>query len=755
MIDRFNLIIAAILATLFTSTAALACDMSKLPTPEQKNIWYCHSSSDTTIVFVHGLFSNSREAWLREGAAPTDPPKAFWPQIAVDDKRLGGAAIFLGGFYSKLDTKDFGVREASNELFSGLSTPIDGNAPVLDQKNIIFVAHSLGGVVVRDLLVRHTEAFKEKRVGLLLVASPTGGSAYARLAEYMPTVSGGALIDQLQPNSTYLRGLDLDFRDLLNNRKIPSLTGKELVEHFAFDPNSPATASWYKRLANYFVDDKIVPRQSASRYFPNEALIPDSDHSSIAKPEGQNSDAHLQLVNLYEQVQSATAPECAAPPYFKVQLDLAVAQASNKVQDGQAAALANYLPVISVERLDQDGRKLIGTTNVAVMRDPQSGLHEYAPSPPFPCSGEIFQARFRAAPISGGSFLTENAADATSLCFKRSRSKSNERTAALRCVEGQTCSVAPNAGMAEACNERAGLNFSTGFITPAHAEPHPASAEQETSGRQWMVPSLDTIQKVPAELRAGYTEFGIKTLPLKGVEHATHFTYGVRVNGIPLHFDGWPPFSNETLFSGADGLKLAFAVENLGFSGGQDGHENIEVELRIFDKQTLLRTEVLKRDDYVSYRHADPRELTLSQGEEAVWTGLYRPAASQDRFEIILATAGQAPKIMQDRKDIQNRVAYEDHPVIGVIRPGRADNPQLGLSFGLKLKSGQVRSVFSKEQATDICRFVLDQAQTKKLPRWLGKSAYIYEFDTERITDTADRGVYRGTCQKLLAQNAR
>ncbi len=758
MRNGLGLLIVGVLSIFAHATAAFACDLSKIPTADQKNIWYCYSSSDTVVVFVHGLFSNSRDAWLRQNADPKAPVK-FWPQIAVDDTRLEKPAVFLGGYYSKLDTKDYGVREASDELFAGLSDSVDQKPSVLDKKTIIFIAHSLGGVVVRDLLVRRADAFKEKRVGLLLVASPSGGSEYARAAEYV-TANGTTLVAQLQPNSEFLRGLDKDFRDLIATKRIPDLVGKELIEHFAFEPTGANAAPWYKKLANYLVDDKIVPRQSASRYFPNEALIPDSDHNTIAKPEGPNSDSHLGLVRLYEQVKDSALPECEAPPYFKILLDLAVTQAKATLQDEQPAALAKVLPILSLERLDSDGRRLIGTPTAAIMRDPDSGLHEYAPDPPFPCSGETFQARFHNAPLSGGSFLADAGENATSLCFRRSRAKANEKTAALRCTEGQSCTVAPNAGMAEECNRRAELNFSPGFITPAHAEPAPDEAEAPDAvpgaviGKQWVVPSLETIQKVPPDLRAGYTEFAIHTDKLSGVDKATHFTYGVRVNGVPLNFDGWPPFSNETLFTGSDGLRLAFAIENLGFSGGEDGFEKIEVELRFFDHDKLLRTDILSRDDYVSYRHADPLSLTLSQGEKADWSGLYRPAKSQDRFEVILATAVKHPEIIQDRTDIERRVDYNGDPVIGVVRPPRADNKSLGLTFGVKLKSGQVRSVFTKEKAGDICRYVLEQAKNGKLPRWLKKSAYLYEFDTERITDTADRGVFRGQCNKLAVASS-
>jgi predicted alpha/beta hydrolase family esterase len=51
--------------------------------------------------------------------------------------------------------------------------------PVFSYDNIVFVAHSLGGVVVRYLLNSNREEFVKKNVGVLLYASPSFGSKQA------------------------------------------------------------------------------------------------------------------------------------------------------------------------------------------------------------------------------------------------------------------------------------------------------------------------------------------------------------------------------------------------------------------------------------------------------------------------------------------------------------------------------------------------------------------------------------------------
>src|SRR4051794_20958838 len=57
-----------------------------IPPPGTNNFWYSYNErSDTVIIFVHGIFSDSRDCWLNKSMAPA----TYWPQIANDDKRFG------------------------------------------------------------------------------------------------------------------------------------------------------------------------------------------------------------------------------------------------------------------------------------------------------------------------------------------------------------------------------------------------------------------------------------------------------------------------------------------------------------------------------------------------------------------------------------------------------------------------------------------------------------------------------------------
>ena len=126
----------------------------QVPGPGVNNVWFSRTSTSTVFVFVHGLNSDSR-CWLYQ---ENGRPKQYWPYLVTTDSRIGSPAVFLGGYnfgpnYTIFDA----VTELNNKLtFEG----------VLQYQNVVFIAHSMGGVVARRLLCSHSYEFRGKKVGL-------------------------------------------------------------------------------------------------------------------------------------------------------------------------------------------------------------------------------------------------------------------------------------------------------------------------------------------------------------------------------------------------------------------------------------------------------------------------------------------------------------------------------------------------------------------------------------------------------------
>lgn len=253
-----------------------------IPGSAENNIWYLRRDGDAVIVFVHGIFSDSRACWLIE-----DGEGEYWPSLVSRDARFDTASIFLGGFYTAIDSEDYTVRHCADELFTAISR---GTEAVLEKRRILFVCHSTGGIVARYMLESRSAQFADKDIGLLLIASPSRGSALATRLQFLSDHFGNRLAKQLESGNDSLDELDERFWRLIRERRIRRLVGMEAFEHHFV-------------IHNKFLSTKarVVPKESAERYFPPARLLPRTDHFSCVKPSGPNHPAHLLLVDFCAQ----------------------------------------------------------------------------------------------------------------------------------------------------------------------------------------------------------------------------------------------------------------------------------------------------------------------------------------------------------------------------------------------------------------------------------------------------------------------
>jgi len=245
--------------------------------------WLYPNDNDATMVFVHGVLSNSRSAWLYRKKRQ----EVYWPDLIHADNRFQDISIFLGGFSTGISAGPYGFRRCADEVFLALNTPDSQNRrPPIEKKKITFVCHSLGGIVTRYLLAEHYAAFAGKAVGLFLIASPSGGARYASALKRISKAYKHQQGKELAWQSSELNDLDARFRRLLDERRIPNLYGLELCEHhgplrFGFLPLRMPP---------------IVNEDSAGRYFGPVQMIAGSNHSSICKPSSPDDEVNAHLL---------------------------------------------------------------------------------------------------------------------------------------------------------------------------------------------------------------------------------------------------------------------------------------------------------------------------------------------------------------------------------------------------------------------------------------------------------------------------
>lgn len=261
-----------------TLTAATAA-------PEAR--WLRQTDSLTVFIFVHGIFSDSDAGWRHADGS-------FWPDLVVGDHRLKDPSIFLGGYPSSLQDPNYEIENAAKHLFGRLNGVGPAGEPsVMSKRQLIFIAHSTGGLVVRQMLVNEAAAFADKKIGLFLLASPSRGSEWATRADGLTRWLGHKMIAQLAANSAFTVRLDRLFSELLARKRVWMIAGMDVFESRFIVPG----LLWNREV--------VVNPDESRYYFGEPRLVPNSDHFSISKPSvragGSDTFPHEYLVEFVTQ----------------------------------------------------------------------------------------------------------------------------------------------------------------------------------------------------------------------------------------------------------------------------------------------------------------------------------------------------------------------------------------------------------------------------------------------------------------------
>ena len=268
------------------------------PTPPEapNNSWVVYRTSSTVFIFVHGVQSSAKECWFQPKTG------AFWPKLVEADPTLAAASVFLGGYFTEVDSGEYGIRDCARELLEGLSRAAAGNPAVIDHERLVFVCHSLGGIVTRYMLECWRELFESKSILLVLIASPSIGSQWANSLEAVIELFRSRTGRELRWKSDSLDDLDRRFKEMQDLRLIPRLAGCEWCEQ-----NFP-------KVPGFVGIPPIVGADSAARYFGDRRLIPGSDHISIVKPANAEERVHLLLRDVYQRFDQTYSAVLPPPP---------------------------------------------------------------------------------------------------------------------------------------------------------------------------------------------------------------------------------------------------------------------------------------------------------------------------------------------------------------------------------------------------------------------------------------------------------
>jgi pimeloyl-ACP methyl ester carboxylesterase len=217
------------------------------------------------VVFVHGIFGDTLDTWSSGAGKPT-----FFTLLAGVPDVGAKLDMYAFGFTSNMLTAgSLDIRESANKLHEYLQF-----ARVLDYPTVVFVAHSMGGLIVLRELINHREMM-EKVPLVVLFATPQEGAQIAKIAG---VVAKNPALAEMFPadRNGYLQALDEDWKRL---------------------PAHPHVSCGYEKLPTYDVE-VIVPWSSATRFCDGAAVaIEGTDHISIVKPDRQDHGSIVLVAN--------------------------------------------------------------------------------------------------------------------------------------------------------------------------------------------------------------------------------------------------------------------------------------------------------------------------------------------------------------------------------------------------------------------------------------------------------------------------
>jgi len=230
---------------------------ARIKSEPQENSSYINSGDHTkpvVVVFVHGVFGNRRETWLN-----TESRSGFPELLATDPLLADNLDVFVFEYF----TPTFSLAPSIADLADQLRGALDDHEVFKQHKQVVFLAHSMGGIVVRQYLLGNQDMIPSVPM-IYFYATPTNGSELAALA-------------RIASANPQLRGMTpIEGNDFLQS-----------IQSFWLNCKAQSIAS-YCGVEELPTDGQIVVTRSSATSLCNRPLDPfAANHIDIVKPESR------------------------------------------------------------------------------------------------------------------------------------------------------------------------------------------------------------------------------------------------------------------------------------------------------------------------------------------------------------------------------------------------------------------------------------------------------------------------------------
>jgi hypothetical protein len=217
---------------------------------------------DRVIVFVHGIFGDATKTW-------TSSNGAYWPTLLLADKAFDGYDVYVATYASPVIGNTFTV----DEVAASLQSRFVSDGVFEKHREVIFVCHSLGGIIVQQLLLTYRKQAATVRF-LYFFAVPSEGSQVASIGKYF---NSDPLFDALfhGDKNGYLLNIE-------NQWKAADF---HIARYCAYEK---------KKVGGTIL---VVDRLSGTRNCDGPSIPINEDHFGIVKPDSRSHESYIALRN--------------------------------------------------------------------------------------------------------------------------------------------------------------------------------------------------------------------------------------------------------------------------------------------------------------------------------------------------------------------------------------------------------------------------------------------------------------------------
>lgn len=216
----------------------------------------CGNGSDDqfslNVIFIHGLRGHPRGTWEAAPATSGDSPKThrsikslfkpraaaslstgteqsqatkssskiFWPEHYLAPE-IFQARIWTYGYNADVIGDLFQANNKNSISQHGRDLAVKLERDIGDEKPIVFVAHSLGGIIVKDAMHR-SEKCRERTKLIVFLGTPHRGSTYASWGQIVSNLarlafqdSNKTILETLEVNSEVLDNIHENFKNIV------------------------------------------------------------------------------------------------------------------------------------------------------------------------------------------------------------------------------------------------------------------------------------------------------------------------------------------------------------------------------------------------------------------------------------------------------------------------------------------------------------------------------------------------------------